>query len=163
MPVEINDEERLRRATRSLRNMLRDKKELNRLLTGQFETSDEELRQCLMQALMDWNSTPPPIGPVSLANHPNKYLLLMGAALQALTSAGIWHSREHMPSSDGGTSADDHAKATEYSGWIERFAAEYERKKSDLKTSINISMALGNMSIMSEYSNSFYTLFGETW
>lgn len=163
MSLEITDEERMARAVRSLRNMIRDKKELNRLLAGKFESSDEELRQCLVQALMDWNMTPPPIGFVTLKNHPNKFLLLMGAAIQALTSAGIWHSREHMPSQDGGTSADDHAKAAEYNSWIERYAADYERKKGDLKMSFNVNAALGNMSISSEYSNSFYSLYGELW
>jgi hypothetical protein len=163
MGVEINDEERMCRAVRSLRNMLRDKKELNRLLAGQFESTDEELRFCIMHALMDWNTTPPPLRIVTLTNHPSKVLLLQGAAIQAMTSAGIWHSREHMPSSDGGTSADDHAKASEYSGWIERYVAEYERKKSDIKVMLNIAAANGNMTISSEYAASFYSLYGELW
>jgi hypothetical protein len=132
--LEISDEERWTRAVRSLRTYIRDKRELNRLLLGNFESNDPELRQALVQALMDWNMTPPHIGAVGLGNHPNKFLLIQGAAIQALSSAGIWHSREHMPSSDGGTSADDHAKAGEYGAWIERFTQEYERKKSDLKT-----------------------------
>jgi hypothetical protein len=88
---------------------------------------------------------------------------LEGAAIQALTSAGLWHSREHMPSSDGGTTGDDHAKATEYSGWIERYVSDYERKKIDMKVMFNIAMAMGNMSVSSEYSLSFYSLYGELW
>jgi hypothetical protein len=107
--------------------------------------------------------TPPPICTVTLANHPAKYLLLTGAAIEALTSAGLWHSREHMPSQDGGTSADDHAKAAEYSGWIERYVANYEKKKIDFKVMQNVQGALGNMSISSEYSLSFYSLYGELW
>ncbi len=160
---EINDEERMNRAVRSLRNMIRDKKELNRLLVGQYESTDDEMRMAMLHALMDWNTTPPPLRFVTLKNHPNKALLLQAAAIQVLTSAGIWHSREHMPSSDGGTSADDHAKAQEYSGWIERYVADYERKKGDMKVSMNISAALGNQSISSEYAQSFYSLYGEMW
>lgn len=163
MAVEISDDERMTRAVRSLRNMIRDKKELNRLLNGNFESTDEELRMALIHGLMDWNTTPPPLRFVTLTNHPNKALLLQAAAIQVLTSAGIWHSREHMPSSDGGTSADDHAKAQEYSGWIERYVADYERKKGDIKVSINISKALGNQSVMSEYGMSGYALYGENW
>ena len=163
MALEISDEERMNRAVRSLRNLLRDKKEINRLLMGNFESSDEELRQALLTGLMDWNVTPPPLAFVTLANHPAKYLLLEGAAIQAMTSAGLWHSREHMPSSDGGTSADDHAKAQEYSGWIERFVADYEKKKIDFKVMQNVQSALGNMSVSSEYSLSFYSLYGEMW
>lgn len=161
--VTITDDERLTRAVRSLRHMIRDKKQLNRLLVGNTESSDEELRFAILHSLMDWNTTPPPLSFVTLQSHPSKVLLLQGAAIQALTSAGIWHSREHMPSSDGGTSADDHAKAQEYSGWIERYVAEYERKKGDIKVMLNISAANGNMPISSEYSQSFYSLYGELW
>lgn len=156
----LNDEKRLERAAVSLRNKIRDKKVLNRLLLQEYETTDEELKQCLIEALIDWNTSPPMIDYVSLGNHPNKALLLDCAAAKALTSAGIWHSREHMPSSDGGTSADDHAKASEYSLWSERLTAEYERKKSDLKTALNISAALGNQSVSSEYAAQ---LFGMLW
>lgn len=159
----LNDQERLERAVKSLRNMIRDKRSLNRLLNGEEESSNEELRQCIIQALQDWNMSPPLIGAVTLGNHPNKHLLLIGAAIQALTSAGIWHSREHMPSSDGGTSADDHAKAAEYSGWISRYVEEYERKKGDLKTTLNIAAALGNMPVPSEYGMSGFSLYGELW
>lgn len=147
----LSDTEVMARAIQSLRNMLRDKKELNRLLLGTYETSDEELRQNIVEALMDWNMTPPLISGATLRSHPNKFLLLQKAAINALTSAGVWHSREHMPSSDGGTSADDHAKAGEYSGWIERWEMSYEKKKSDLKLALNINEALGGMSMPSEY------------
>lgn len=160
--VEMNEDERLNKAVRSLRNLIRDKKELNRLLAGQFETSDEEMRQAIISALIDWNRTPPRLQPVTLKSHPNKMLLLQGAAVQVLQSAGIWHSREHMPSTDGGTSADDHAKAGEYSGWIERYHQDYERKKLDLKTAMNIEEAMGSMSMPSEYSAN-YSIYGEMW
>jgi hypothetical protein len=163
MAVEISDDERMRRAVLSLRNMIRDKPQLNRLLLGNAESTDPELRHCLILALIDWNQSPPHIGNVDLGTHPNKLLLLQGAAIEALKSAGIWHSREHMPSSDGGTSGDDHAKAGEYSMWIERLQADYERKKTDLKTALNITAALGGMGVRSEYSWHMYGLQGEEW
>lgn len=158
--VEINDEERMKRAIGSLRVMLRDKKELNRLLLGVEESSDTDLAQCIVQALIDWDTSPPHLAPVSLRDHPNKFLLLQCAAISALSSAGLWHSREHMPSAEGGTSADDHAKAGEYSAWIERYVAEYERKKSDLKTAMNIAAALGNQGVRSEYGFGRYGMSG---
>jgi hypothetical protein len=161
MAEALNDKERLDRAVKSLRNFLRDKRQLNRLLQGNEESTNEELRQCIIEALMDWNTTPPVIGTVKLENHPNKVMLIQGAAIRAMTSAGIWHSREHMPSNDGGTSAADHAKAGEYSGWIERLTQEYERKKSDFKTQQNISAALTGMGSPSEYS--MYEVYGEYW
>jgi len=162
MPLELSDDERLARAARSLRHMIRDKKELNRLLLGRYESNDEELKQCIIQAVMDWNMTPPPLPPINLATHPNKYLLLQCAACMALTSAGIWHSREHMPSQDGGTSADDHAKAGEYSGWVNTFYQDYEQKKVNQKVSMNVMAALNGQGMASEYGILF-TYGGEHW
>lgn len=161
MSEAINDQERMDRAVKSVRNFIRDKKGLNRVMQGLEETTDGEMRQCIVEALMDWNTSPPVIGRATLANHPNKGLLVLRVAISALTSAGIWHSREHMPSSDGGTSGDDHAKAAEYSAWIERLTQEYERKKSDFKTSQNIANALGHMGSSSEYAMN--EVYGEFW
>lgn len=167
MPSEvITDEERLTRAVGSLRNMLRDKKSLNKLLAGQEESSDEELRQCMIEALIDWNESPPRIGPVTLRNHPNKLLLLQGAAIQAITSSALWHAREHMPSSDGGTSGDDHDKMSSYAGILDRLSQDYERKKTDKKAAINIEQALNGMSVSSEYALGAYgnlSIYGFDW
>lgn len=159
MSIELSEVERLRRAVECLRLYIRDKKELNRLLLGEFESDDSELRMAIVMALEDWNNTPPPIGRVTLVTHPAKHLLLMGAALHALRGAGLWHSREHMPSSDGGTSADDHAKAGEYQAWISAIAQEYETKKQDYKVSANINAALNGMSVPSEYS--WFWMYGD--
>lgn len=162
MAIELSEDERLNRAVRALRSMIRDKRELNRLLLGKFETSDDECKQALSAALIDWNSCPPPLPIVDLSTHPNKHLLLCCAAVNVLIGAGLWHSREHMPSQDGGTSADDHAKAAEYSGWIGTFSQDYERKKSDQKLSMNISMALSGQGLPSEYGMN-YGFGGERW
>lgn len=156
--VELTEKERLLRAVKSLRTYLRDKRELNRLLLGQYESSDEDLRMAIIHALMDWNTTPPHTGNTRLSNHPAKHLLIEGAAIEALKTARLWHSREHMPSSDGGTSADDHAKAGEYDVMIDRLTQDYERKKGDYKTAQNITAALGNQGAPSEYSF-YYDIF----
>lgn len=162
MPELLSDEERLNRAAKSVRNFLRDKRELNRLLNGEFETTDEELKQAIMSALMDWNTSPPVIGNVTLVNHPAKQLLVQMAAVYAIQGSALWHSREHMPSSDGGTSADDHAKASEYATWLDRLTVDYEKKKGDIKVAQNISQALGGMGMPSEYA-SYYYVFGQWW
>jgi hypothetical protein len=157
--IQISEQERISRAVRCVRHYIRDKKQLNRLLQGQYESDDIEVKQALFFALEDWNNTPPPIGKVSLANHPAKHLLIEAAAIEVIKGAALWHSREHMPSSDGGTSADDHAKANEYTMWLERAIQDYERKKGDYKLQQNLSAALGNMGAPSEYA--FYHLYGE--
>lgn len=140
-------EETIKRAAQVLRTYLKDRPEMNKLLGGKYENSPEELELCIWMALDDWNSTPPPISPTDLKNHPAKGLLIKGAAVEALRSALIWHMRERMPSSDGGTSADDHAK--EYESIIAQLNNEYQTGKLNVKKSINASMAFGEY--FSEY------------
>lgn len=163
--IAMSDQDRVARAIESLRMFLRDKPALNKLLLGQAESSDAELTQCLGIAITDWNRTPPPLAAVTLKTHPNKFLLLEKAAIEAIKQAMLWHAREHMPGSDGGTSGDDHAKAAEYSGIIERLEAEYERKKIDEKVSLNIRAAYGHMSVSSEYGclGTGVPLYGLSW
>lgn len=157
--IELSQEERLRRAVTCLRYFIRDRRELNRLLLGQFESSDEECRMAIALAIDDWNNTPPPIGRVTLATHPAKYLLILQAAIIALRGALIWHAREHMPSQDGGTSADDHDKVASYDAILARLQDDYEKKKTDLKVAQNIAAALTQQGAPSEYS--YYYFYGE--
>ena len=52
-----------------LRGFLRDKEEFN-FLTGVEEFPDAELDNALKFAATEWNTTPPPIGYVSVETHP---------------------------------------------------------------------------------------------
>ncbi|HSW49525.1 MAG TPA: hypothetical protein VLH09_05085 [Bryobacteraceae bacterium] len=161
MLPELTEADRWSRAIASVRKYIRDHRQLNRLLRGQEETTDPEIQLAISMAIEDWNSAPPPIGRVTIVNHPAKQLLIIKAAVEVLRTAGIWHSREHMPSTDGGTSADDHAKAGEYSGWLAGLDQEYERKRDNFKVAQNINAALGGMGAPSEYS--FFYMYGEDY
>jgi hypothetical protein len=145
----------IERAVDVLRTYIKDIPEMNKLLGNKYENDPKTLELCIWMALDDWNVTPPPLPPVKLENHPAKSLLIQYAALLCLRSAGIWHSRERMPSSDGGTSADDHAKFAEYQGWIGNMFNEYQANKNNVKKSINLQNAFGGFS--SEYYTSAYT------
>lgn len=160
IPV-LTEAERWARAIQCVRKYIRDDPRLNRLLRGQLESPDGEIQLALTMAIEDWNNSPPPLGRVTIVTHPAKQLLLMKAAVEVLRGAGMWHSREHLPSSDGGTSADDHAKAGEYSGWLAGIDQEYERKRDNLKVSMNINAALNGMGAPSEYS--FFYMYGEDY
>jgi hypothetical protein len=140
-------------AVRRTRLYIRDTKELNKLLGGKYESDDQSVRQAIMDALWDWNISNPPIASVLLQTHPAPHLLIRKAAIELLKSAGIWHSREHLPSQDGGTSADDHAKIGEYSQWLQYLDADYERKKTDLKVSINIQDSYGGVGSEYDYDS----------
>ena len=161
MIPELSEKERWRRAVGCVRRKLRDYPGANRLLGGVAESKEEEIVQALSEALLDWNTAPPPLGQVDLRTHPAKHLLILKASALLLEAAGIWHSRERMPSSDGGTSADDHDKAAEYSAWIAGMTNEYERKRDDFKVQQNINQSLGSMGVRSEYG--FFYGYGENW
>lgn len=147
--------ERIDRAVKVLQEYLKDSPTYNKLLGERYENDPAFLKTSIFLALDDWNSTPPPIPIVDLGGHPFKSMLIMGAAIWALRSAGIWHSRERMPSSDGGTSADDHAKYSEYRGWIQGQVSIYETNKLNTKKSINMANAFG--SFPSEYASFRYS------
>lgn len=161
MPEAVNDTDRMEKAVEALRTYIRDKPALNRYLQGQLEHRPDECRQAILSALNDWIVSPPPLGNVTLKNHPAKPLLLQKATIELLRSAMLWHSREHVPTSDGGTSADDHAKLPEYGAIADRLERDYEDKRDRIKTAQNIAAALGNMSVYSEYA--YGETGGELW
>lgn len=140
-------EEVIKRAAEVLRTYIKDSPELNKLLGGKYENDPASIELAIWMALDDWNSTPPLIQATSLSAHPAKSLLIKGAAIEALVMAGIWHHRERMPSADGGTSADDHAK--DYGAFIAKLSSEYQAGKLNVKKSLNASMAFGEY--FSEY------------
>jgi hypothetical protein len=132
-----------------LRKFLRDIDELNKLLEGK-ESSDSQLRMALEDALDDWNNTPPRLTPVTLENHPSPRLLIRGAAIEVLISAGIFYSRNRLNYSDGGITVAVYDRAQDYQAWANHFVNDYERKKIETKKAINVEAAWGG--IPSEYS-----------
>ena len=135
--------------TQMLRKFLRDIDELNKLLDRK-ETSDNQLELALDMALDDWNMTPPPLYMVDYTNFPSPNMLIRGATIQVLTSAGILYSRNKLDYSDGGITVRVSDQAQEYMAWLNMIANDYERKKLELKKSINLAMCWGN--VFSEYS-----------
>ena len=154
----MSEQTTIQKACECLRRFLKDKPEYNKLLGNKYELTPDELEQCIYMSLEDWNITPPFLDPVSLSSHPAKGLLIYGSAIRALQSASIWHTRERMPSSDGGTSADDHSQMQGYQQIIQNLYNDYERKKSDIKKAINLSMCYGGFN--SEYYVYSYRSYG---
>jgi len=132
-----------------LRKFLRDIDELNKLLDRK-ETSDNQLELALDMALDDWNMTPPPLYLVDYTNFPSPNMLIRGATIQVLTSAGILYSRNKLDYSDGGITVRVSDQAQEYMAWLNMISNDYERKKLELKKAINLAMCWGN--VYSEYS-----------
>lgn len=142
-----NERERVRKL---LRLFLNDTPELNRLIRQQ-ESTDEKLDLALDLATDDYNITPPLLQAHSLSNFPSLYLLIYGATIQVLRSAGILQSRNELAYSSGGVSVRIFDKTQHYQSWIMQFVAEYERKKQNFKVAENINSSLAG-GIPSEYS-----------
>lgn len=139
----------LNKLTQKLNAFLRDDPALNELIDGK-ESSPAQLRDALEASLDDWNTTPPPIPFVTYETHPSKRLLIRGAVIEILESAGILQSRNKLQYNDGGISVSTSDKAQAYASWISAFASRYERKKIEIKKSINITRGWGQAP--SEYS-----------
>jgi hypothetical protein len=134
-----------------VRAKLRDYTELNRLIAGQ-ETSDRLIALCTMEAIDDFNTTPPLIAPVNLSNFPSISLLVNGTIICILTSVGLLQTRNHLSYTDGqAIQVNVSDKAPELMRWLNLFISQYEAKKSKLKVTINISGALNGTGIPSEY------------
>lgn len=133
-----------------LRLFLNDTPELNRLIRRE-ESDDPKLDLAIDLALDDYNITAPLLQTHQLSNFPSLYLLIYGATIQVLRSAGILQSRNELAYSSGGVSVRIFDKTALYQSWIAQFMAEYERKKQNYKISANINGALAG-GVQSEYS-----------
>ncbi len=142
MQLNQNEALRLEKAREYLRLFLMDTEELNRLLRRK-EIDDKRLDFAIQMCISDWNTTTPRVAPVSIGNFPSLYLLIHGAAVQALKMAGIYQSRNELTYSSGGSSFVRANKTAYYQSWIQNFATEYEQKKLNLKMQQNIESAYG--------------------
>lgn len=127
---------------RQLREFLRDDPTLNELIEGK-ESSDGQMKQAILDALEDWNTTPPILASVTVATHPSRRLLVRSAAIEILVSMGIYFARNDLTYSDGGVTVADKNKAPMYAQYVQQLQADFERKKLDLKKSQNIALGFG--------------------
>jgi len=143
-------ERRQQEARRLLRLFLNDTPDLNRLIRT-YESTDEKLDLAMLLAVDDYNVTPPLLSTSQVSNFPSLYLLIYGASIQVLRSAGLLQSRNELAYSSGGVSVRIFDKTQLYQSWIAQFVAEYERKKQNFKIALNINSALAG-GVSSEYS-----------
>jgi hypothetical protein len=133
-----------------IRLYIRDFPELNRLIKGE-ETSNRMIAWAIIDALDDWNTTPPFIGNASIMNFPSISLLREGAVIRILESVGLLQTRNQMSYSDGGISVSVSDKTPLLMNWIQMFRQSYEQKKDRMKASMNIEMGMAGTGTFSEY------------
>lgn len=128
----------------AVRRFMRDHPQLNRLIAGQ-EHTDRDIVLGIVDAIDDWNITPPLIGSYDVATHPSMSLLIRRTVVYLLEEIIILGERNYISYNDGGG-----VVATSESNWHmlvqtkDRLEANYEAKKAKLKVAMNIAGALGN-------------------
>jgi hypothetical protein len=148
-PVFPEDDLPLRSFVSLVRAFMRDYPELNRLIQGS-EHSDRMIAWAIMDALSDFNTTPPLIGPFQLSHFPSKHILLRGTVISLLESLGMLMTRNQLTFSDGGIQVGISDKSNLLMSWISLFTNKYEEKKKLLKISLNIEGGWGG-GVHSEY------------
>lgn len=134
-----------------VRAKLRDYPELNRLIEGR-ETSDREIAFAIMEAIDDFNTTPPLIGSFNIDSFPSTSLLIRGSIINVLESVGLLQTRNQMSYSDGqGVGVGISDKTPLLLNWIQLYQGQYEQKKFRLKQALNLNGALNGGGVPSEY------------
>ena len=133
-----------------VRLYLRDFPELNRLVAG-YESSPRMIAWAIVDALDDWNSTPPFLGAATIESFPSKHVLCRGATISLLESVAMLQMRNQLTFTDGGITVSVNDKAPMLMQFISMMKASYEQKKSQMKASMNIEMAMVGTGHLSEY------------
>lgn len=144
----------MEKAKKYLRLFLRDTPELNRLIRSE-ESGDDDITFAIDMCISDWNTTTPVIGNTHIGNFPSLYLLMHGAAVQILKSAGLQQARNELNYNTGGSSFVRSNKTQIYQSWMVNFSNEYEMKKRNLKIQENIVNGWGG--VASEYDRIGYS------
>lgn len=147
-------EQRQQEARRLLRLFLNDTAELNRLIR-QEESDTDKLDLSILLTIDDWNITAPLITRVDITTFPSLYLLIHGASIEVLKSAGILQSRNQLEYASGGITVRTFDKTQLYQSWIMQFVQDYERKKMEMKKFLNIEGSWPG-GVSSEYSNIYW-------
>lgn len=139
-----------------IRMFMRDYAELNRLFVGE-EHSDRIIAWAILDALEDFNTTPPMTN-YQLSNFPSKKLLRYGTVINLLESIGLLMTRNHLSFSDGGVQTGGLSDKTPMiQSWLQLFSNKYEAQKDRLKVALNIENGWGG-GVHSEYlfTSGFY-------
>ena len=123
-----------------VRLYLRDFPELNRLVAGE-ESSDRQIAWAVLDALSDFNGTPPFLGQMGLEEllgQQQHSLLLRMTAIALIESVGLLQTRNHLNYSNGGITVGVNDKTALLMNWLQYFKATTEQMKVRVKVAMNI-------------------------
>jgi len=137
-----------------VRLYLRDHSALNRLIKGE-ETNDRMIAWCVLDAISDFNGTPPDVGTWTfdaMMQRNLQSMLRTGTVIRVLESVGLLQTRNHLPFNDGGLSVSVSDKAPLLQSWIDRLKADWKPAVKETKIALNIESLLdGGCGVASEY------------
>jgi hypothetical protein len=129
----------------SVRMYIRDYPELNRLVAGE-ESSERQLAWAAIDAIEDFNGTPPNTGLYTFSDlmaRGQASLLRKGTILNTLISVGLLQTRNHLPFSDGGLNVAVSDKTPLLQSWISIFQRQWEMGRDRVKVAWNIENFFG--------------------
>jgi hypothetical protein len=129
----------------TVRLYTRDHPQLNRLVAGE-ESSDQIIAWATLDALADFNGTPPFIGTFTLESllyRDQQALLLRMVTCSLLESVGLLQTRNHINYSNGGINVGVNDKTPLIMNWLQYFKGTTEQMKQRVKVSFNIEQIIG--------------------
>lgn len=138
-----------------VRAYTRDIPELNRIVSGE-ESSDRQIAWAVLDALADFNGTPPFLGTAALEDllQYNQHALLRRmTTISLIESVGLLQTRNHINYSDGGLNVGVNDKTPLLMNWLQYFKSSTDQMKQRVKVALNIQGILGpsNAGVFSEY------------
>jgi hypothetical protein len=138
-----------------VRLYMRDFPELNRIVSGE-ETSDRQIAWSVLDALSDFNGSPPLLGTFlleDLLTQNQQALLLRMTVISVIESVGLLQTRNHINYSNGGINVGVNDKTPMLMNWLQYYKAYTDQLKLRVKVAFNINGILGpsNSGVHSEY------------
>lgn len=145
-----------------VRLFLRDYPELNRLTAGE-ESDDRQIAWAIMDALSEFNGTPP-LSTCTLEyllSRQQHHLMCRMTTCALLESIGQLQTRNHLNYSNGGLTVGVNDKTQLLQSWLQLFKASSEQKMQRVKVAFNIEAMFGEHGLHSEYwaINSTYSAY----
>lgn len=133
---------------------MRDFAELNRLVAGE-ESDDRIIAFCVLEAISDFTSEPPPLGQYTFEVFIEKgwvHMLRIGTICKVIETVGLLQTRNHLPFSDGGMNVAVSDKTPLLQSWMQLFCGKWENWKVKVKVAENIAGILDERGgVSSEY------------
>lgn len=139
-----------------VRAYMRDMPHVNRVVAGE-ESSKEQIMWAVLDAVSDFNGTPPFTHGTSLESlleRSQTSLLMRMTVITLLESISLLQMRNHVNYSAGGISVGVNDKAPQLMQYIQYMRASVDQQKQRAKIAMNIESLLnsGNVGLHSEYA-----------